>query len=309
MNNPLVSVIIPTFNDSDFIEQAIDSIFKQTYQNIEIIVIDDGSIYKDAQIIVSNYPNIKYLYQEKKGVSSARNTGLKLSVGDLIQFLDADDWLDNNSIFEKVKLLSIDLNINCVYSDIYITNINGKIIRTYYSNFKRPLPDGDIYSNLLFRNFIPIHAILWRKSDLISLGGFSSISGHEDWELLIRLAENGCFKYIDKPLGYYRKHSQSVSKNFYTMMNGKLTFQNNIVNSERFNQLPTSDQKKLLFKFAIQQHAFGDKYFTIDLIHRLKSLSTNKFTSLVLAKLLVNLPNFITRSLIRINHYLHSWIS
>lgn len=308
MNNPLVSVIIPTFNDTDFIEQAIDSIFKQTYQNIELIVIDDGSFCKDAQIIISKYPNIKYLYQEKKGVSVARNNGLRISSGDFIQFLDADDWLENDSISEKIGKLSSDSKINCVYTDTFIANNTGEKIHTYYSNYERPLPDGDIYSQLLFKNFIPIHAILFRKSDLISLGGFSNISGHEDWDLLIRLAEKGKFRYIDKPLGYYREHERNVSKNFFIMMNGKISFQNRIVNSDRFNQLPVNDRKKLLFKYSLQQHAYGKTSLALDFYKKYRLISKKMNISLNFLRFLISLPKIAARSVIRSNYFLHKWI-
>lgn len=89
--NPLVSVIIPIFNGADFLAEAVDSIVRQEYEPLEIIMVDDGSTDESAEAIRSIRGNIQYIHQEHQGVAAARNTGLKAARGELIGFLDQDD--------------------------------------------------------------------------------------------------------------------------------------------------------------------------------------------------------------------------
>lgn len=99
MADPLISVIIPVYNGEQFLHETLDSVFAQTYTNIEVIVIDDGSTDKSAEII-KRYPAVRYIPQENRGVGKARNTGIKSSSGDYIALLDQDDlWLP-----EKLKI-------------------------------------------------------------------------------------------------------------------------------------------------------------------------------------------------------------
>ena len=95
MGKPLISVMMPTYNNAKYIKQAIESIYAQNYDNIEIIVVDDGST-DNTKEIVQQYKDIKYFYIEHKGIPFARNTALEKSTGEYIAFLDSDDyWLPN----------------------------------------------------------------------------------------------------------------------------------------------------------------------------------------------------------------------
>ena len=92
-----VSIIIPTYNRKLFLIEAIDSVFKQTYQNLELIIIDDGSSDKSIEYIKKKYPSVKIYKQFNKGVSSARNKGIKMSSNKWVAFLDSDDrWHPKN---------------------------------------------------------------------------------------------------------------------------------------------------------------------------------------------------------------------
>lgn len=94
MAEPLISVVIPTYNRAHYVCEAIDSVLAQTYKNIEIIAVDDGSTDNTKDIIQQYSSRIKYIYQNNAGPSAARNNGIKQSNGDLIAFLDSDDiWL------------------------------------------------------------------------------------------------------------------------------------------------------------------------------------------------------------------------
>ncbi len=298
----LVSTIITTYNRTIWLKKCIESVINQSVSQNEIIVIDDGSDNSDAQKIVRAFPKVNYIYQQNQGLGAARNTGIQACNGTYVQFLDDDDWLSENAISEKLNQFKIDPNINIAYSDLYITDAIGNIKTTFFANFKRPLPSGDIFPALLTKNFIPIHSILWKKSDLISLGGFPKRSGHEDWELLIRLSEFGLFQFIDKPLGFYRNHGQNMSKDFRKMMEGKLSFQPLIVNLPRFITLPKNNQRRILSKFAVQQYAFGKEKVARDFISKIKTNSTKVDFLLFAVNFLILLPKSFSRILIRLNH-------
>ena len=298
----LVSIIITTYNRTIWLKKCIESVINQSFSQNEIFLIDDGSDNNVAQKIVKAYPKVNYIYQQNQGLGAARNTGIQACHGTYVQFLDDDDWLADNAILEKLNQFNINPSINIAYSDLFITNSIGNIKTTYYSNFKRPLPSGDIFPILLHKNFIPIHSILWKRSDLISLGGFPERSGHEDWELLIRLSEFGLFQFIDKPLGFYRQHDQNMSNDFSKMMEGKLSFQPLIVDLPRFNTLPKNNQRKILSKFAVQQYAFGKEKVARDFNSKIKTESTKVDILLLAVNFLLLLPKSFSRFLIRLNH-------
>ncbi len=103
-NSPLVSVIIPVCNGEKYVVQALESVFKQDYQSFEVILVDDGSTDRTAQII-GKYDNVQYISQSNQGVSSARNTGVAASSGEIIAFLDSDDYWPTNRLTVTIRYL------------------------------------------------------------------------------------------------------------------------------------------------------------------------------------------------------------
>ncbi len=102
--NPLVSVVIPVYNGEKYVAHALESVFKQDYQPFEVILVDDGSTDRTAQII-GKYDNVQYIYQSKQGVSSARNKGIAASRGEIITFLDSDDFWQPNRLTVTIRYL------------------------------------------------------------------------------------------------------------------------------------------------------------------------------------------------------------
>jgi glycosyltransferase involved in cell wall biosynthesis len=100
----LISVIIPVYNGDRFLKQAIESVYSQTYFNVEIILIDDGSTDRTREIATS-FPSVIYEYQENKGVASARNKGLEMAKGEFIAFLDADDFYPEDKLLTQLNYL------------------------------------------------------------------------------------------------------------------------------------------------------------------------------------------------------------
>ena len=125
MNTPKVSVIIPVYNAESTIVKCIESVLDQDYNNIECVIVNDGSTDKTDYLIQSLYgnnKNIKYLKTENFGVSHARNTALDATTGDYIVFLDSDDYLLEESISSRVNKMSEDSLVVCGYCEDSIEN-------------------------------------------------------------------------------------------------------------------------------------------------------------------------------------------
>lgn len=202
--SPLVSVIIPCYNQGLYIEETLKSVFCQTFQNIEIIVIDDGSndlLTKDKLSKVSADSRIKYLSIVNKGVSAARNFAIKISQGDYIFPLDADDLISETYIEKAVSILENDESIDLVYSRaIYFGERFGEI----------DLGDYDLRS-MLCKNQI-FNSVLLRKEKIIAIDGYDENFklGWEDWDFYLRYITDTSQVYkINEILFKYRIKNES----------------------------------------------------------------------------------------------------
>jgi glycosyltransferase involved in cell wall biosynthesis len=126
MNDPVVTIIIPTYNYGSYLTKAIKSCLHQTYEELEIIVVDDGST-DDTREIVGQFPDIEYVFQENQGVSTARNTGLDLAKGEFVAFLDADDYLLENSVSARVEVFRSHPDVGIVFTDTYSEDSEGRL--------------------------------------------------------------------------------------------------------------------------------------------------------------------------------------
>lgn len=160
MQSIKVSVIIPCYNVEAYISECLDSVLAQTYTNVEIICVDNGSSDDTVKIIESyNNSEIKLFYEPKQGAPYARNLGLEKSEGDWIQFLDADDLLLEDKIANQVKLIS-DENISFIYSSHQYREVDGSTVykeikeadNCFFSLFKREL--GNTCSNLFNKEYL-----------------------------------------------------------------------------------------------------------------------------------------------------------
>jgi glycosyltransferase involved in cell wall biosynthesis len=204
-NNSLISVVIPCYNDAQYIEQAVQSVLNQTYSNIEVIIVDDGSNVATKAVLKKLEPKITKLFtQENQGQSKARNVGILQAKGDYILVLDSDDYFEP-SFCEKALPVLEDINIKLVAS--YMVRFNDSGIVDEYRNF-----GGDI-STLILNNQAT-GSVLFRKKDFIRSGGYDEMmrSGFEDWEFYIRMLQNGGNLFVIKePLFYYRLRENSTT--------------------------------------------------------------------------------------------------
>lgn len=210
---PLVSIIINTHNDVEYIEEAIDSALNQTYKNFEIILYDNASDKKVFDIAQKYTDRLIYKRSENLlTLGAARNAAISESKGEFVTFLDADDVYLPNKLEEQLPFFS-DSNVGLVYSNTYhlIKKENSWCDEVLHTN---TMPDGNIFSRLLRRNFIPFNTALIRKS----------ILGHDtdkwfnerfdfctDYDLFLRISYKYDVKYVNKVLGKWRIHGNNYT--------------------------------------------------------------------------------------------------
>jgi glycosyltransferase involved in cell wall biosynthesis len=230
---PLVSIIIPCFNQARFVAQAVESALQQDYEPLEVIVVDDGStdgLTKELKSYIS-HPAFKYVYQENRGLPQARNRGIQESKGEFLKFLDADDWLDRSIIRKQAQILLEEPGLGFVYCDITLVNEDGTPREGGSVSQARQLLSGDIFPSLLAGGYFPPHTVLIRRNVLDQVGYFDeSLGGHADYELWLRVVGSGYpAYYVDEKLAYYRLHSSNMSRDWQHMQSTRLAALKKIV--------------------------------------------------------------------------------
>lgn len=216
INNISVSVIMPAYNASNYIVEAIASVVAQTYSDWELIIVDDGSTDNTAQKAHSwleQDSRIQYYYQENGKQGKARNLGISKSKGEYIAFLDADDiWMP-----EKLEIQIQEIkenNVDLVFSDSYVFNNDNVSDRSRKMNTMHQIfKEEEALKLFLEGNRIPMLTVFVKKEKIIFVNGFTEkkeIPAAEDYHLWLKLIMSGCCFYgSDKILASYRVHSES----------------------------------------------------------------------------------------------------
>ena len=196
-NNQTISVIVPCFNSGKTLTRTIESIKNQTWENKEIIVVNDGSNDKKTLKILEDFKNdklLKIINQKNKGLSAARNTGVVNSKGSYLFFLDADDWIESTTLNDLYIHLLDNQKFAYTFSDCFLEGQASGIREKEFNFFEQ-----------LFINQIP-YSILIPKQIIIDIGLYDEKMklGYEDWEMNIRLASKNFFgKRLKKSLFHY----------------------------------------------------------------------------------------------------------
>lgn len=211
-SQPLVSVIIPSYNYLKYISRCIESAQSQDYPNIELIIVDDGSTDGSFEFLQELNSKIKVIHQSNQGVSIARNRGLLEATGDYIAFLDADDYWDSSKISKQLEVLK-QMSADLVYSGINLVSPDGsKITGTLKPHFSGQCAPA-------FRRF-PASAVvtlgtsnaLFKRSILAKSGLFDpSLSIAADWDFFRRYCDFGKVATLNEELTYYRQHPENMS--------------------------------------------------------------------------------------------------
>lgn len=213
-----VSVVIPAHNCERFIDQALESCFRQTVPPREIIVIDDGSTDGTAAMLKrhADLGRIRYAYQDPGERSAARNRGLDMAGGSLVQFLDADDVLHPRKLERQLDYLRRNPGMDGVYSaTAYFRDSVDRPV-----GFLRLGYQGNILGRLLARNHIPINAMLFRKS---TQRFDVSLNALEDWDYWLRLCLSGYrIGHLPEILSYVRVHGTNSSRSIQRTLRTEL---------------------------------------------------------------------------------------
>ena len=231
-NSPKVSVIIPCYNYGKFLDKAVNSILDQTFQDFEIIIVNDGSTDKETLDVLKNYqkPKTKVITIENQGVCVARNTGIELANGEYILPLDADDEVGRTYLEKAVKILDENSNVGIVCC-------KARFIGSKF--WMDPFLNGYKFPDILLFNTIG-NSSVFRKSDWKIAGGYNKVmkNGWEDynfWLSIIALKRD--VRFIPEPLFLYRQHFKIKSRNnSFNLQTKKNIYLQIVKNHEKFYQ-------------------------------------------------------------------------
>lgn len=203
-----VSVIIATYNRAEYIEEAIRSVLFQSYKDIEIIVVDDGSTDNTKKLLdfYIRMKGVRYIYQKNAGSVQARDNGIRNAKGKYIAILDSDDvWCDQYKLQKQVEFLEEHPDYVLVGGSLRKINEDGKEIAQY----THPEKDEDIRETMFFNNMFAHSAVVYRKDAWEAVGGYCNA---EDWNLWFKLGKIGkMYNFLDYFI-YYLEGSQNTSR-------------------------------------------------------------------------------------------------
>jgi len=224
MGKPLISVIIPTHNRAELLRRAIKSVLNQTFEDFELIVVDDASTDSTPEVATGfDDPRIRYIRLKKNsGAPTARNTGIKRSRGAFIAFLDDDDeWLPRRLELQMKKFEELEKDFGVVYGAFYyVSQQTGRIIGK-----RTPAHRGWIYRELLVENFIGSPTLLIRRECFKRAGLFDpKLTSSQDWDMWLRIARYYKFDYVEEAVAKYYVHGKQITFNLDKYIPGRERF-------------------------------------------------------------------------------------
>lgn len=295
--DPLISIVIPTFNHANYLDRSIKSILMQTYPNWEIIIVDNNSTDETDEVIKKyNHLNLRHLCIENSGIiAKSRNLGIQHANGNWIAFLDSDDWWTGDKLQSSVDIIKSD-KVDLVYHDLISVNQNEDIIlskRFNSSKLKKPI----LKSLLAKGNIICNSSVVVRKSIINKVGGINeskemvAAEDYNTWLKISKVTEN--FKYIPKKLGFYYIHADGTSnKNMY--------FPTKIAVKEFYSDLNYDEKIKLKANLAYMRakfdmHKLDHKNAKEDLLYTVKHGYIMLKIKAILFLMLFLLKNFLAK--------------
>lgn len=207
---PCVSIVVPIFNASQTLPQALESIKQQTFGDWECLLIDDGSTEAIAPVVDAYLADTRFRLtsREHRGIAASRNYGIRAAAGDYVAFLDADDAWRPGKLERQTQMLAAHPEWAGVYTDVQLTDQHltprGRSLKEQYH--LKCLPTGQIYADLLRRNVITTSSFLVKRAIVLQEAFDEHLPVSEDWDLWLRIAKQHPLGAVEEPLAYYRIH-------------------------------------------------------------------------------------------------------
>lgn len=261
LNNPLVSVIIPSYNHLNYVEIAIRSVIDQTYKNIELIVVDDGSSDGSTELLKKLQLELGFnlVLQENSGVCRTLNRGVQaLSKGELLCILASDDYFHPLKIEKQVDALESNLISEfCFTQATEFDTDTGRSLRV----FPKKQFSGEVLNSVAIRQPYAAGSIMFTRRLYDQVGGFDEALKYEDWDFSIRCAAATEFTGLYEPLFYYRSHATNTMK---TLSRRKIFHGKAMILSKNYMLLkPNVWFFSIFFHFLYDHLFFIFKYFKI----------------------------------------------
>jgi len=281
--NPVVSVIITTYNRAIYLKRAIKSVISQTFKNFELLIIDDCSTDNTEQIVhsITDDRIIYYKNETNMGVHQARNNGIQMARGSFIAFLDDDDeWLPEKLKKQTELFKKLPNEYGLVYSG-YLVSLNGKIVAKNMPKFK-----GDCRDYLLRFNILATNTALVRRSCFDKVGHFEYMPSIEDWEMWIRISEYHKFDYVPEALSIYYVHESQVSRNVKKLIIGREIMLNKYFSTwSKHPEILTNRLNDLGRLYCYTRYSFQMRRYFIEAL-RLTIFQNKTILNLLFAKFL-----------------------
>lgn len=284
----LISIIIPAYNQADYLAKAIESVIQQTYKKWECLIIDDGS--KDHTFrIVKKFkdPRIWYIRQENQGLSAARNTGIRLAQGKYLTFLDADDMFLPDKLVILADMMEQKPNLALVAGGTRLIDQDGKpILRPFRSQIPSNLVD------FLFGNPLHVGSVLLNKEWQQKIGFFDvKLKSYEDWDYWLRIARaGGQMVSTTKEVSLYRFHTQQMTRNHQQMTQASFNVLDNFFADEHLSPDWVNQKDKAYSQAYLRAaaNAYVIQHFSVGQMYLAKAIELNPSLQNNNASLLVN---------------------
>lgn len=261
---PTVSVIIPTYNGGRYLGATLDSVFRQTFTDLEVIVVDDGST-EDLQGVLRPYAvRLRYVYSRNRGPAAARNLGFKLSHGKYVAFLDHDDLWSPTNLEKKVRILERNPRCGMVYSHPDLIDAHGGIIPHEHPPF---YPQGRVFEDFLQRNHIPTFSATLIRREVIEEVGLlderRAVMTCDDYDLWLKIADVAEVHFSPGQDVYYRVHSGNLVNNMdQNLQAHMIVFQEALKSSHSVQAIPVQKLSDIIKQHCYEKyHTFANRYY------------------------------------------------
>ncbi len=210
---PRVSLIIPVRNQPAYLAESLTSVFRQPYQDIEVIVVDDGSTEDLGPAIAPWGDRLRFVRQEPRGVAAATNHGARLATADLLAFHDADDLMEPPRLTALLPYLDDDPDLGLVFGNGIEMRADGTLMGPVIPErqTRALVRRGVRLDDLLRRSFVYLQATIVRRSVFAAVGGLPALPAGGDWGLALRCALHHRIRYVEATCFRYRQHEASLT--------------------------------------------------------------------------------------------------